>query len=157
MPLHDQLIEFAREKQRKRCCVSVHKSVSNPIVVLVIGDKRLDELEALYTQLKSRWSGQLNALQVCYCYVKAPYTGPGQILQAKLELPDGRGGPGALCALPDTLAAVNAMMAQAIDQVSQETQVQMMQAGIHIVLSPEDPAVTWLPLRRGVWRILESS
>ena len=140
MPLHDQLIEFAREKQRKRCCVSVHKSVSNPIVVLVIGDKRLDELEALYTQLKSRWSGQLNALQVCYCYVKAPYTGPGQILQAKLELPDGRGGPGALCALPDTLAAVNAMMAQAIDQVSQETQVQMMQAGIHIVLSPEDPA-----------------
>lgn len=140
MPLQDQLIEFAREKQRKRRCVGVHKSVSNPIVVLAVGDKQLDSLDALYTQLKSRWSGQLKALQVCYCYVKAPYTGPNPILQAKLELPEGRGGPGALCALPDTLAAANDMMAQAIDRISQESQVQMMQAGIHIVLSPEDPA-----------------
>ncbi len=140
MSLHDQLIEFAREKQRKRRCVSVHKSLSNPIVVLVIGDKRLEELDALYTQLKSRWSSQLKALQVCYCYVKTPYVGASPILQTKLELPGDRGGPGALCALPDTLTAVNGMMAQVIDRISQETQVQMMRAEIHIVLSPEDPA-----------------
>ena len=140
MPLYDQLIEFAREKQRKRRCVGVHKSISNPIVVLVIGDRQLDDLETLYTQLKSRWSSQLKALQVCYCYVEAPYTGPSPILQVKLELPDGRGGPGSLCELPDTLSAVNGMMSQAIEQISQEAQVQMMQSGIHIVLSPEDPA-----------------
>lgn len=140
MPLYDQLIEFAREKQRKRRCVGVHKSISNPIVVLVVGDKQLEDLEALYTQLKSRWSSRLKALQVCYCYVKAPYTGPSPILQVKLELPDDRGGPGSLCTLPNTLTAVNDMMAQAINQISQEAQIQMMQANIHIVLSPEDPA-----------------
>lgn len=139
MPLYDQLIEFAREKQRKRRVGGVHKSVSSPIVVLVVGDKQLDGLDTFYTQLTSRWSGQLKALQVCYCYVNAPYTGPNPVLQTKLELPD-KGGPGAICTLPDTLAAVNDMMGQAIEQISQEDQVQMMQAGIHIVLAPEDPA-----------------
>lgn len=140
MPLYDQLIELAREKQRKRLCVGVHKSVPNPIVVLVVGDKQLADLDALYTQLKSRWSSQLKALQVCYCYVESRYSGSNPILQAKLELPKGRGGPGTLCGLTDTLAEVNEMMAKAIDQISQEAQVQMMQAGIHIVLAPEDPA-----------------
>lgn len=139
MPLYDQLIEFAREKQRKRRSGGVHKSVTSPIVVLVMGDKQLDGLDTLYTQLTSRWSGQLKALQVCYCYVKTPYTGSNPILQVKLELPD-EGGPGAICALPDTLAAVNDMMGQAIDRITQEAQVQMMQAGIHIILAPEDPA-----------------
>lgn len=140
MPLYDQLIELAREKQRKRLCVGVHKSVPTPIVVLVVGDKQLADLDAIYTQLKSRWSSQLKALQVCYCYVESPYSGSNPILQAKLELPKGRGGPGALCGLTDTLAEVNEMMAKAIDQISQEAQVQMMQASIHIVLAPEDPA-----------------
>lgn len=139
MSLYDQLIEFAREKQRKRRIVGIHKSVANPIIVLVVGDKQLDDLDALYTQLKSRWSSQLKALQVCYCYVKAPYTGSSPILQTKLELPEA-GGPGALCTVPDTLGAVNRMMSQAIDRINQEDQVHMAQAKIHIVLAPEDPA-----------------
>lgn len=138
--LEDQLIELAREKRRKRRSISVHKSVSSPIVVLALGDKQLDALDTLYTQLKGRWSGHLNAIQVCYCYVEAPYTGSNPILQVKLELPEDCGGQGAVCAFPDTLAAINDMMAQAIDRISQDAQVQMVQASIHIVLAPEDPA-----------------
>lgn len=139
MPLYDQLIEFAREKQRGRRCVGVHKSVPNPILVIVIGDKQCEFLDPLYTQLSSRWSSQLKALQVCYCYVKTPYEGSSPILQAKLELPD-RGGAGAVCSLPDTLSAVNDMIGQAIDRIGQESQTRMMRADIHIVLAPEDPA-----------------
>lgn len=138
--LEDQLIELAREKRRKRRSISVHKSVSSPIMVLVLGDKQLDVLDMLYTQLKGRWSSHLNALQLCYCYVEAPYTGSNPILQVKLELPEDRGGQGAVRAFPDTLAAINDIMAQAIDRISQEAQVQMVQAGIHIILAPEDPA-----------------
>lgn len=138
--LDDQLIEIAREKRRKRRSTGVHKSISSPIVVLLLGDKQLDALDTLYTQLRGRWSSHLNALQVCYCYVESPYTGANPILQVKLELPEDCGGQGAVCAFPNTLAAINDMMAQAIDRISQEAQVQMVQAGIHIVLAPEDPA-----------------
>jgi len=136
--LNDQLIEFARERKRKCRRSSVHKSVSHPIIVLVIGDKQHDHLDTIYTQLSSRWSSQLKALQICYCYINTPYTGSAPILQVKLKQVD-KGGAGALCALSDTLTEVNQMMDKAIDQISKEHQVQLMQASVHIILAPEDP------------------
>lgn len=139
MPLYDQLIEFAREKQRGRRSAVVHKSVPNPIIVLVIGDKQCGYLDTLYTQLRGRWSSRLRALQMCYCYVSAPYTGGSPILQVKLELPE-TGGAGALGTRPETLAAVNGMVSQAIDQISQDPQISMRRGDIHVILAPEDPA-----------------
>lgn len=139
MPFYDQLIEFAREKQRGRRSAVVHKSVKDPIVVLVLGDKQQQYLDTLYTQLCGRWSSRLQALQVCYCYVDAPYTGANPILQTRLELP-AASGAGAICALPETLAAVNGMAGQAIERISHDPQISMRRGNIHVVLAPEDPA-----------------
>lgn len=138
MPLYDQVIEFAREKQRGRRSAVVHKSVPNPIIVLVLGDGQHDYLDTLYTQLTSRWSSHLGGLMLCYGYVSAPYTGENPILQVKLELPE-TGGAGALCSLPDTMAAFNSMVGQAIERISQDPQIPMRRGDIHIVLAPEDP------------------
>jgi len=139
--LYDQIVEFAREKQQVRRRVTVHKSVPRPIVVMVVGDSGREAVDLLYTRLTSRWSSLLEALQVCYYYMDAPYDGERPILQTRLERPEeGGAGPGSLCKLPDTLAAVNAMAGELIRRMCSAPQISMQRADVHIILAPEDPA-----------------
>lgn len=133
----DQIVTVARDKQQKRRGARVVKNVPNPIIVLVAGDVEKEWLELLHERLKNRWSGQLEALQVCYCYVDKPYKGDAPILQAGLELPVGTSGAGALCTLPETLRTVNAMVSEMIDRVTQAPQIAMNAADIHVVMAPE--------------------
>lgn len=137
--LYDQLIDFAREKQRGRRRAGVHKSVPYPIVILVVGDKQRDLLDGLYAQLTARWSGCLGALQFCYCYIDAPYEGSSPIYQTKLDLCGlEKQGAGAIGDLPETLKAVNEVMGEVVRRISSDGQVAMQQADIHIITAPED-------------------
>lgn len=139
--LYDQLIEFAQEKQRRRRYQGIHKSVPCPIVVIVLGDTLGRSLDALYHQLSGRWSSQLDALQIGYCYINEPYTGSAPILQAMLGLPEeGQSGAGTLCLMPEALRTVNDMVGNAIRKISDEPEVSMAKADIHLILAPEDPA-----------------
>lgn len=139
--LYDQMIAFARKKQRGRRCNSIHKNVRHPMVIMAVGDRQGSVLEELYAQLEGRWSGQLDALQLCYCYVEKPYQGERPILQVKLELPETDvSGAGILCGLPETLKAVNALMSEIITRLGRTPQITMQQAEIHLIAAPEDPA-----------------
>ncbi len=137
--LYDELIDFAREKQRGRRYKSIHKSVPNPIMVIVLGDSLGDSIDFLYKQLSRRWSSQLDAFQVCYCYIDKPYSGNTPVIQARLGVPEeGKSGAGTLCLMPEALSAVNDMACEAIKN-SRGPGVTMSRADIHIILAPEDP------------------
>lgn len=134
-----RLIEFARNRQLKRRRGAVHQSVPNPILVLVLGDNQCDQLDALYTQLTSRWSSQLGALQICYCYMGKRYEGGNPILQAEVAVAEEAAGAGCLCHCPEGMAAVNKMISQAIGKISEMPQVSMSRADIALVMGAEDP------------------
>lgn len=139
--LYDQIVEFAREKHQMVRRRVVHKGVPRPIVVMVVGDSGRDALDLLSARLTSRWTSQLEALQVCYACIDAPYEGERPILQARLERPEeGSGGPGCLCRLPETLAAVNDMAGELIRRLCSAPRISMQRADVHIILAPEDPA-----------------
>lgn len=142
--LYDQLIEFARDKQRGRRHNTVHQSVPNPMFVLVLGDSLCETLDALYVQLTSRWSSQLEALQICYCYMNSPYQGDYPVLQAKVGNTGSCSGAGCLCSMPESLAEVNKMVTKAIDRFISVPQIPMLRADVSVILSAEDAAATLL-------------
>lgn len=136
-PLH--LVDFARSSQMKRRRSGVHQSVPNPILVLLLGDSLADQLEQIHTQLTSRWSSQLGALQFCYFYTDKPYQGGCSILQAKVAAPQGAAGAGALCRDTGSLQAVNRVLRDAGEHISKMPMISMSKAEIHIILPVCDP------------------
>lgn len=134
-----QLVDFARSSQMRRRRSGVHQSVPNPILVLILGDSLCDQLEQIHTQLTSRWSSQLGALQFCYFYTDKPYKGSCSILQAKMTAAEGASGAGTLCRDTGNLQAVNRVLRAAGEHISKMPMISMNKAEIHLILPLCDP------------------